>query len=73
MREIRVTIKTEQKTESVTEKNGKLLVCTRAPASDGRANIEVIRLVSEFLEIPPKGIMIIRGHTTPSKTIRIYG
>ncbi len=42
-----------------------------ATPEKGKANEELIRFLSEIFNIPQKNITILRGHTSPIKTIQI--
>lgn len=70
--EIRVKVKTGAKRESVsTLPDGRLAVSVKARPLGGAANIRAIALVAAHLGIPISRVRIVRGHTTPSKTISI--
>jgi hypothetical protein len=42
-----------------------------SPPEKGRANREVIERLAEHMDIPPSRLKIVRGGTSPRKTIRI--
>ncbi|MGQ0569284.1 MAG: DUF167 domain-containing protein [Armatimonadota bacterium] len=48
-----------------------LRVAVMAPAKEGRANAAVIKLVAEFLGVPPSRVKIIRGATGRNKLIEV--
>jgi uncharacterized protein (TIGR00251 family) len=51
--------------------NGTFLIRIAAPPIDGRANKEIIRLLSEILEIPKSGVEITNGSGCRHKTIEL--
>lgn len=51
----------------------RLKVRVTAPPADGKANAAVIDLLSDALGVPKSAIIIERGDTVRSKTIRIDG
>jgi uncharacterized protein (TIGR00251 family) len=51
----------------------RLKVKVAAPPEDGRANKAVCELLADALNISPRDIKVIAGHTSPEKTIRITG
>ena len=54
-------------------KGDSLRVRLNAPPADGRANAELIELLSKALRIRKTDIEIIRGHTSREKTVAIKG
>jgi uncharacterized protein (TIGR00251 family) len=50
-----------------------LKVRVRAPAEAGRANAAVVRVVAEALGLPPDGVRITSGTSSPKKTLEIDG
>ncbi len=44
-----------------------------SPALDGKANKEVLRVISGLLDIPVANVLILRGATTRRKTLRVDG
>lgn len=50
-----------------------LRVRLNAPPADGRANAELIELLSDTLKVRKSDIEIIRGHTSREKTVAIRG
>jgi uncharacterized protein (TIGR00251 family) len=51
----------------------RLKIKVAAPPEDGRANKAVCQLLADALNISPRNIEVIAGHTSPEKTIRITG
>jgi uncharacterized protein (TIGR00251 family) len=48
-------------------------IALAAPASEGRANEELVRFLKQLLRIPSKNIQLIRGDTSRRKSILIEG
>jgi len=53
------------------DKSGALKCFIKSPAEKGKANDELIALVSQILKIPKNCMMIVCGATTRKKLIRI--
>ncbi|MEW6012853.1 MAG: DUF167 domain-containing protein [Elusimicrobiota bacterium] len=69
---IKVKVKADEKENSVEKlKEDEFLVKTKAPRKEGRANESVICILSDYFNIDPSGIRIIKGHTSSSKIFRI--
>ena len=51
----------------------RLKVKVAAPPEDGRANKAVCALLAEALNVSPRDVEVIAGHTSPEKTIRVLG
>ena len=51
----------------------RLIVKIRAVREKGKANEELIAYFSSIFEIPKKDVQLIRGGTSPLKTIALYG
>jgi len=69
----RIKVHTKEHIEKVVkESDGRLSVHTKMPAENGLANLDIIRLVSLYFEVAQTKVMIMRGHTEPNKTIRVY-
>ena len=58
---------------AVVERDGVLRVSTTAPATDGKANKMVIKLLAEHFDVPKSAIRIVRGHTGRNKLIEVIG
>lgn len=50
-----------------------LKVSVKAIAEDGRANIAIIKFLSDAWRIPQRNIEIISGHTNSCKKLKILG
>lgn len=53
------------------DKAGVIKCYLKSPPEDGKANKELIKLLSSTLDTPQKNIEIVRGLTDRKKTIRI--
>lgn len=51
--------------------NGMLKIRTTAAPVGGAANRKVIRLVADFLHVPPSSVTLIRGHKQRNKQLLI--
>jgi len=54
-------------------RNGALLVHITAAPDKNKANEEIIKLLSNLLNIPKSAIAILRGHTSRNKTLSLDG
>ena len=69
---INVTIKPNSKKGPLVEKTGEgYVVYSRKPAVDGQANEDLIKILSEYFNVPKTSIKIVRGATSRNKTIEI--
>jgi uncharacterized protein YggU (UPF0235/DUF167 family) len=68
---ISVKVKPNARTEKVTEENGTLLIKTREPAREGKANEAVIRLSALYYKVPRSAIRIVSGLNGRNKIIEI--
>lgn len=50
---------------------GGFKVRVQAAPDRGRANLEVIKRLAEYLDIPPSRLKIVRGEASSSKWVRI--
>lgn len=67
---IRVKVKAHARKDSVTElPDGRLFITVRVPAEEGLANEKVLALLAVHLRVSPGRLSIIRGRTSPTKTI----
>lgn len=72
MKDYRIKVITEQKREGVTlAADGRLVIAVNAKREGGAANARVIVLIAAFLGINPKAVMLVRGKTQSTKTIRV--
>lgn len=69
---ISVKVKPNSKVERVIEvSENKFILCVKAAPKEGRANEAVIRLLSEYFDMPKSRITILRGHTSRNKIIEL--
>lgn len=68
---IRVKVTAKAKTESITEKNGVLLVSVREPREENKANVRVQELVARYHNVQVSQLRIIKGHHQAQKLFLI--
>jgi uncharacterized protein (TIGR00251 family) len=69
---ISVAVKPQAKKESVTQVSAnEYRVAVKAPPHDGKANLAVIELLSDYFAVPKSQIKIIRGHKAKKKVLAI--
>jgi uncharacterized protein (TIGR00251 family) len=69
---INITIKpNSKKGPAVEQGDDRLIVYSRKPAVDGLANEDLIKILSEYFNVPKTSIKIVRGATSRNKTIEI--
>lgn len=61
------------KNEIVGPHNGELKIKITAPPIDGRANEGLIEFLSDYLDIPKRSILLVKGETGRHKTIDLMG
>lgn len=72
MRVLEVTIvPNASRTEIVGEHNGRLKIRIQQPATDGKANAALIKLLAKEYGISKSRITIVRGHTARQKTLHL--
>jgi uncharacterized protein (TIGR00251 family) len=57
----------------VGEHGGAIKVKLRAPALEGKANAALIRFLADLVKVPSRTIVVLRGHKSRDKVIRIEG
>jgi uncharacterized protein (TIGR00251 family) len=62
-----------RKDEVVAIREGVVLVRVSAPASDGRANLALRRLLAQRLGVRPSKVTILRGEHSRDKLVRVEG
>jgi uncharacterized protein (TIGR00251 family) len=71
---IQVKIKTRAKRSEIAGRIGdSLKINVAAPPLEGRANLEVIRLIAELADVPRSHVRIVMGESNPRKLIEIDG
>lgn len=66
-----VYIKPKSKHPGVAERNGFLEVSVSAAPADGKANEEMLELLSDYFEVAKSAIEIISGHVSRHKIVEI--
>ena len=66
-----IYIKPKSKHPGVVEQNGVLEVSVFAAPVDGKANEEMLELLSDYFEVAKSAIKITSGHASRHKTIEI--
>jgi len=67
-----VQVKTRSKKEGVERTSeGTLIVRVHLPPAEGRANVRVCELLSEYFDKPKSCIHIVSGHSSKNKIIEI--
>ena len=51
----------------------RLKVKVKAPAVEGKANLELVRFLAEQFGVRPNAVTLLRGETARLKTVRIEG
>lgn len=57
--------------EAVAGDDGSLVVYTKAPAIEGRANLAAIKLVAKHYGVAPSRVKLVRGATSRNKVFEI--
>ncbi len=52
---------------------GALKLAVAAPAEQGKANHEVLRLLAKLLDVTPSQLELVAGHTSRDKRVRVDG
>jgi len=69
---LRIKTKPGSRANQISSANdGTTVVKVKAPAQGGKANEELIRFLSETLNLPKSKIQIVSGFTSPFKKIEI--
>ena len=69
---ISVKVKPNSKKEEVKKlMDNEFILSVKEPAKEGKANQAVIRLLSEYFNLPKSNISIIKGHNSKNKIIQI--
>ena len=62
-----------RRSEVVGELGDTLKVRVAAPANDGKANAELVRLLARQLDVPRRAVEVVRGAHSRTKTVRVTG
>ena len=57
--------------EVVANDDGSLVVYTKAPAIEGRANLAAVKLVAKYYGVAPSRVKLVRGATSRNKVFEI--
>ncbi len=68
---ISAIVKTNSKESKIFIKDDIYYIYTKSPAKENKANIEVVRLLSEYFDIPKSNIDIKKGLKSKSKIVEI--
>jgi len=68
---IQVKVKPSSKNEEVTQKGDTLIVTTKEPPKEGRANRQVIKLLAKHFKVPQNQVRLISGFKKRDKVIEI--
>jgi uncharacterized protein len=71
MRRLQIKVIPNSKQNEIREDNDILIVRTRMPAVEGKANKAVIKLLSEYLSLPQSSIRITHGLRGKMKVVEI--
>ena len=72
MTTLRIKVKPNSKVEKIIlETDGSLSIKIKAPPVDGKANKYLIEFLSNYLDIPKSHIQLIKGESSPHKTIKV--
>lgn len=71
-KKINLNVKARSKRPGVTQlTDNSYEVRVSAPPVDGKANQAVIKTLAAYFSVPKSSVEIIRGHTSPNKTVTI--
>lgn len=68
---IQVKVKPGSKKEEVTQKGDTLIVTTKEPSKEGRANRQVIKLLAKHFKVPQNQVKFISGFKKRDKVVEI--
>jgi len=57
--------------EVVVGDDGSLMVYTKAPAIEGRANVAAMKLLAKYFGVAPSKVKLVRGATSKNKIFEI--
>ncbi len=60
-----------KKTVGEKQADGAFIVKVKEPAKEGRANEAVIEALAEHFNVPKNSVVIVRGHSSRNKLIRV--
>jgi len=68
---IQVKVKPGSKNEEVTQKGDTLIVTTKEPPKEGRANRQVVKLLAKHFKVPQNQVKLISGFKKRDKVVEI--
>jgi uncharacterized protein (TIGR00251 family) len=68
---LHVKVKPGKKKENISRGDNHWLISINAPAVDGKANERLVEFLSEVLHVSKSKIVILKGHSSPFKTLEI--
>lgn len=69
---IYVKVKPNSKQERVEKlSSDEFVVCVKTPAQEGKANLALIKLLSEYFDIPKSMIILVKGQKGRNKIIDV--
>jgi uncharacterized protein len=68
-----VRVKPGARTDEVSKEGEVLIIKTKKPAHEGKANSAVIRLAAQFFHVPRSSVRIVSGLSSRNKIIEISG
>ncbi|HOJ31031.1 MAG TPA: DUF167 domain-containing protein [bacterium] len=69
---ISAKVKTLSREEKISQvEPGKFIVHVKTPPIEGKANEEVIKIISKFFKVPKSKVRIIAGHKSKNKIIEV--
>ncbi len=73
MRLVKIKVKAKAKQNSI-EDHGKdsFIISVKEPAENNRANKAACAILAAHLGVEEKKVVLVKGHTTPSKIAMIY-
>ncbi len=68
---LEIKVVPKAKKQKIVEENGKLKVYLKSPPEDGKANKELIEVLSKYLKVKKNKIEIIKGQFSRNKVVKI--
>ena len=69
---IEIIVKTNKKETKIEKVDNNLYkISTKSPAIENKANLEIIKILSEYFDIPQSSVRIKSGKTSSRKTVEI--
>ena len=68
---VRLKPNSRHREEVVMNDDGSLMIYTKAPAIEGRANLAAVRLLAAYFGVAKRQVVLLRGATSPQKIFQI--